>query len=93
MLYLNHDVHVFSPVSPFQITAYKCSGCNKKVKARKRLTIYRTPPVLTIQLKRFQFVQMFGGAKINKPVLFTEKLDLAPFLAKPEVGFCFSVQV
>ncbi|BBG95031.1 ubiquitin-specific protease 18 [Prunus dulcis] len=33
---------------------YKCDGCNDYVKAWKRLTVKRTPNILTIALKRFQ---------------------------------------
>lgn len=33
---------------------YKCDRCNAYVRARKQLTVYEAPNVLTIALKRFQ---------------------------------------
>ncbi len=34
---------------------YLCSNCGKRVIAERRLTIRTAPPVLTLQLKRFDF--------------------------------------
>jgi ubiquitin carboxyl-terminal hydrolase 36/42 len=66
--------------------AYKCSKCSQRVRAAKRLSVHRAPPVLTIHLKRFQFVQMFGGAKINKPIAFPETLDMSPYMSFPKAA-------
>jgi ubiquitin carboxyl-terminal hydrolase 36/42 len=59
---------------------WNCESCRKKVIARKQLTIYREPLVLTVQLKRFSFHGMYGG-KINKHIAFPEALDLAPYMS------------
>jgi ubiquitin carboxyl-terminal hydrolase 36/42 len=63
--------------------------CGKKVVARKQLTIYNAPSVLALHLKRFQFAGMMGampfGGKINKPIEFTQKLDLKPFMSNKSV--------
>ena len=66
--------------------AYRCSHCQQKVTAVKRLTVHRPPPCLTIHLKRFQFVQLYGGSKIKGPVQFTETLDMAPYLSFPDTA-------
>ena len=60
---------------------YRCQRCQHKVVATKRLTIHRAPAVLTIHLKRFQFVQLYGGEKIGKPITFTEQLNLAAHMS------------
>ncbi|MED6194287.1 ubiquitin-specific protease [Stylosanthes scabra] len=57
---------------------YHCVRCKSYEKAKKKLTISEAPNVLTIALKRFQSGK-FG--KLNKPIQFPEKLDLAPFMS------------
>ena len=61
--------------------AYKCTRCKKKVVAIKQMVIQKAPTVLTIQLKRFDFVNSYGG-KLNKHVEFPTDLDLAPHMTK-----------
>jgi hypothetical protein len=61
--------------------AYKCPKCKKPVPARKQFTVYRTPPVLYIQLKRFTW----SGAKIHKNVKYPLDLDLSPFTTENNV--------
>ncbi|KAL4197256.1 hypothetical protein AMTRI_Chr04g187370 [Amborella trichopoda] len=56
---------------------YKCDRCKSYAKARKRLTVYEAPNILTIVLKRFQSGK-FG--KLNKSVRFPETLDLSPYM-------------
>ncbi|KAJ1649682.1 hypothetical protein IWQ61_009308 [Dispira simplex] len=60
---------------------YKCEKCNKLVDARKQMTIYQPPEVLTVQLKRFNFGHSFGG-KITKEIEYSETLDLGPYLSR-----------
>jgi len=61
---------------------WKCSGCNKRVRAQKQLTVFRPPLSLCIQLKRFSFsMSPFsygarGGNKITKPIDFDEEMNL-----------------
>ena len=54
--------------------------CKKKVPARKQLTIFRAPFVLTVLLKRFSFMHSHGG-KISKHVEFPAVLDLHDFMS------------
>ena len=56
---------------------WTCSGCKKKVKAEKSMSIYRPSVTLTVQLKRFKFNALgFGGGKISKKLAFPLKLQL-----------------
>lgn len=36
---------------------YKCDGCKHKVRAEKQMSLHELPNVLTIQLKRFNFMK------------------------------------
>ena len=65
-------------------------SCNKKVVARKRMSLFRTPTALTVHLKRFQFAHLFGG-KINRHIGYETKLDLARFMSHKQVGACVRV--
>ncbi|KAL5705880.1 ubiquitinyl hydrolase 1 [Ranunculus cassubicifolius] len=58
---------------------YNCLRCRSYEKARKKLTIFEAPNVLTIALKRFQSGQ---NGKINKPVKFPLVLDLCPYMSR-----------
>ncbi|KAF9570041.1 hypothetical protein EC968_002303 [Mortierella alpina] len=51
---------------------YKCDKCKVLVDARKQMTIYEAPKVLSVHLKRFTFT----GQKINRHVKFDTKLEL-----------------
>lgn len=48
--------------------------CQKAVRAQKQLTVFKAPNILIVTLKRFDLLQ--NGAKLNKPVLFREDLNL-----------------
>lgn len=56
-----------------------CSKCNAHKEAWKKLEFHRTPPVLVLQLKRFQYTK-WSRERLNTPVAFPlEGLDLTPF--------------
>jgi len=69
-----------------------CGGCSRTpdgdVELRdqiKSLNLWRVPPVLVIQLKRFQFNQ-YSKRKLNNLVTFPVRgFDLSPFMAKDKV--------
>ncbi|XP_013376592.1 PREDICTED: ubiquitin carboxyl-terminal hydrolase 42-like isoform X2 [Chinchilla lanigera] len=70
-------------VKPEQLdreNCYKCSKCKNMVPASKRLSIHRSPNVLTLSLKRF--ANYFGG-KISKDVKYPEYLDIRPYMSEP----------
>lgn len=61
---------------------WRCSGCKKRVRATKQLTVFRPPLSLCIQLKRFSFSEFGGfgyggsGQKITKRVSYPADLRL-----------------
>ena len=69
--------------------AYYCERCDKKVDTIKRLCIRRLPPILVIQLKRFDYdYERECAIKFNDYFEFPRELDMAPYtvagLAKME---------
>lgn len=61
---------------------YKCEACHRLVEAHKQFTIYKTPEILTLQLKRFS-VNPFTGQtnKLNRSVSFPEHLNIAEWIS------------
>jgi ubiquitin carboxyl-terminal hydrolase 36/42 len=59
---------------------YKCPHEGRGVRAVKRMTVEAAPPVLVVQLKRFEF--SLSGRKISKPVSFEETLDLGAAMSR-----------
>ena len=60
-------------------------GYKEKQRAMKGIKFESFPPILTLQLKRFQFdIQAMDMVKLNQNFGFPEKLDIAEFL--PEEG-------
>lgn len=56
---------------------YSCTGCGGSASATKQLSLYRLPPVLCIQLKRFEHTS--SAAKIDTKVRFPLVLDVRQF--------------
>ena len=67
--------------------AYKCSKCQKRVTAQKQMVVQRCPPLLTIQLKRFN---MFAK-KINKRISIDSNLDIGPFMSTSSSPLTYSL--
>ncbi|KAE8682677.1 Ubiquitin carboxyl-terminal hydrolase 23 [Hibiscus syriacus] len=63
---------------------YQCQRCKQKVKATKQLTVYNSPHVLTIHLKRFQAHNL--GQKIDRKVEFGSTIDMKPFVSGSNEG-------
>lgn len=68
--------------------SWYCSTCKEHVEATKRLQLYRLPPVLIIQLKRFVYTAfthqaaMHRRSKDDRTVEYPlESLDMSPFLS------------
>uniref|UniRef100_A0A665WAN6 ubiquitinyl hydrolase 1 n=1 Tax=Echeneis naucrates TaxID=173247 RepID=A0A665WAN6_ECHNA len=60
--------------------AYHCEKCNKKVDTVKRLLIKKLPPVLAIQLKRFDYDwERECAIKFNDYFEFPRELDMEPY--------------
>ncbi|ELR25492.1 ubiquitin specific protease, putative [Acanthamoeba castellanii str. Neff] len=78
---LEEALDSYTTIEHFDLsTGYKCGRCNKVVTAQKQLTVDRAPPILVVQLKRFDV--MSGGGKINKTVTFREQLDIAKVMSE-----------
>eukprot|EP00434_Breviolum_minutum_P006439 symbB.v1.2.005684.t1/scaffold334.1/size226555/7 len=62
-----------------------CDGCHQKVQAFSHVSLAMLPPVLMLQLKRFDF--KYGQRhRLNHAVTFPlEGLDLSPFCSTPEM--------
>lgn len=63
-----------------------CPVCRRNQRARKTLSVWRSPDTLMVYLKRFVFHE-FSGSKVDERVEFPlEGLDLAPFVSGPHRG-------
>lgn len=62
---------------------FMCEKCNVRQRCEKRLTIHRWPPVLVIQIKRFQYTT-YTREKLATSVKFpTQGLNIGSFLSHP----------
>lgn len=60
--------------------AWYCNRCKEHKEAFKKLEFHHCPPVLVLQLKRFQYTR-WSRERLNNPVSFPlENLDLSPYL-------------
>ncbi|XP_063973678.1 probable ubiquitin carboxyl-terminal hydrolase FAF-X isoform X2 [Diachasmimorpha longicaudata] len=60
--------------------AYHCDKCNKKVVTVKRLCVKKLPPILAIQLKRFEYdFERVCAIKFNDYFEFPRDLDMEPY--------------
>ncbi|XP_022160014.1 probable ubiquitin carboxyl-terminal hydrolase FAF-X [Myzus persicae] len=60
--------------------AYHCDKCNKKVVTVKRLCVKKLPPILAIQLKRFEYdFERVCAIKFNDYFEFPRNLDMEPY--------------
>ncbi|XP_060649387.1 probable ubiquitin carboxyl-terminal hydrolase FAF isoform X5 [Drosophila nasuta] len=60
--------------------AYHCDKCDKKVVTVKRLCVKKLPPVLAIQLKRFEYdYERVCAIKFNDYFEFPRILDMEPY--------------
>jgi len=57
---------------------YQCKKCQQKVDATKTFSIHSAPPLLSFQLKRFDFLHGVRG-KLKKKVQFPQSLNIAPY--------------
>lgn len=68
--------------------AWHCDRCKEAKQAFKKLEFHCTPPVLVLQLKRFQYTR-YSRERLNHPVRFPlEGLDLAPYCTASAKASC-----
>ncbi|KAI5813821.1 hypothetical protein BZA77DRAFT_320403 [Pyronema omphalodes] len=60
---------------------YNCGKCEAPREATKQLTVKRLPPVLCIQLKRFEHSSN-TSSKIDAPIRFPLELDMTPYTTR-----------
>jgi ubiquitin carboxyl-terminal hydrolase 4/11/15 len=66
------------------IDGYSCETCKKVRKVKKKLYLWRLPPVLVVHLKRFHFTQSRRN-KITTNIQFPDKnLDLGPIIKRSQ---------
>ncbi|KAK2542412.1 hypothetical protein Q9233_000504 [Columba guinea] len=63
--------------------SYRCSKCEQRVSASRRLTIHQASNVLTVRLKR---VDPFSGRKITKFVRYPEYLEIGKYTSEASGG-------
>ena len=64
-----------------------CSNCKRKgVLGTKQLSLYRCPPVLVVQLKRFTQTKPDGGFSAMSKVLTTLKLAVCAAAGMPSIA-------
>ena len=62
--------------------AYQCEKCDKKVDTVKRTCFKKLPPILTLELKRFEYDYERGTPiKFNDYFEFPRELDVEPYTA------------
>ena len=71
--------------------AYKCSKCQKRVQATKQMLVHRPPPLLTIQLKRFNVFAKGPAQKINKHIAFPMHANFAPYFTSSDFPSDYSL--
>jgi ubiquitin carboxyl-terminal hydrolase 9/24 len=60
--------------------AYHCDKCDKKIVTVKRMCVRKLPPVLAIQLKRFEYdYERVCAIKFNDYFEFPRWLDMEPY--------------
>ncbi|CAK5054466.1 unnamed protein product [Aphanomyces euteiches] len=72
-----------------------CSKCKESVLHTKRLALWSAPPILIVQLKRFQAVSDVHSIKAENAIRFPTSLNVNPFIAgsnPPNQNPCESVQ-
>jgi len=62
--------------------AWYCNKCKEHKQAYKKLEFHKLPPILVLQLKRFQYTK-YSRDRLDTPVNFPlEGLDLSPYCTK-----------
>ncbi|SCU82450.1 LADA_0C05380g1_1 [Lachancea dasiensis] len=58
---------------------YKCSSCESVRNPIKQMNIAKLPPVMVLQLKRFEHLMSGTSVKLNDPVHFPAYLNMTPY--------------
>eukprot|EP00927_Polykrikos_kofoidii_P064053 TRINITY_DN5906_c0_g1_i1.p1 TRINITY_DN5906_c0_g1~~TRINITY_DN5906_c0_g1_i1.p1 ORF type:complete len:502 (+),score=96.77 TRINITY_DN5906_c0_g1_i1:152-1657(+) len=64
---------------------WQCDKCKTKVDAKKKIDLWKLPPVLVLHLKRFEFDnKTFRFSKIDKAISVKGTLDLSEYCSSPQ---------
>eukprot|EP00928_Gymnodinium_smaydae_P065136 TRINITY_DN48318_c0_g1_i1.p1 TRINITY_DN48318_c0_g1~~TRINITY_DN48318_c0_g1_i1.p1 ORF type:complete len:514 (+),score=83.25 TRINITY_DN48318_c0_g1_i1:150-1691(+) len=64
---------------------WHCEKCKQRVDAKKKIDLWKLPPVLILHLKRFEYDNATGEfRKIATPLEAPLTLDLAPYCSSPQ---------
>ena len=77
---LEQGLHALT--KPEELSGYECDACGTAVKAEKQSLIHRPPPVLVVQLQRFQF-RSLNSSKITKQISYPMTLDITHYTDAP----------
>lgn len=62
---------------------YRCDSCHRKVNATKQMSIARAPQILTLQLKRFDLMNMsMFSNKIRTKIDYQQVLDISQYMSE-----------
>ncbi|KAI5855442.1 hypothetical protein BZA05DRAFT_443093 [Tricharina praecox] len=72
----------FTATEKLGVNEYNCSKCAGPREATKQLTVKRLPPVLCIQLKRFEHSANGVSSKIDADIRYPLELDMTPYTTR-----------
>ena len=64
--------------------SWHCQKCKKSVKAKKKIDIWKVPPLLIIHLKRFYYHKTSFGKLNNRIEYPTTHLDIGSYVSSPQ---------
>eukprot|EP00727_Mastigamoeba_balamuthi_P005749 m51a1_g1794 hypothetical protein (996) ;mRNA; r:407384-413554 len=77
-------------IRPEELTGsnqYLCSSCGRRCDASRQIALVSLPPVLNMQLLRFQYdMQTMARKKVRTAVSFPFELDMSPYVADRPPG-------
>ena len=81
---INSFINYFTSITQLsESEKYHCSKCNKDIRARRRITIWKKPQVLLISLKRFICtMNPLRIYKINHGIIPNKEIDLTSYTSK-----------
>uniref|UniRef100_A0A6A7FSR5 ubiquitinyl hydrolase 1 n=2 Tax=Hirondellea gigas TaxID=1518452 RepID=A0A6A7FSR5_9CRUS len=70
------------PENLYEGDSWRCPRCKKPVEATKQMSLWKLPPVLIVQLKRFSFKYVLYSDKIDKFVQYPIRgFDVSPYIS------------
>merc|ERR1740117_1314104 len=71
---------------------WRCNSCRKRVDARKKIDIWKLPPVLVVHLKRFEFdMKTYRTRKMQADLRSAMTVDLSKFVATGQEDLVYDI--